>query len=199
MSNTKIEGQQVVEDLSTAQAMPGRERDPSAALTNTSFENVPNAARSKRENSRDLENPSPNFRPLVAQGLEAAPEAILSKQNKSQAKIISRGPKAEIGTKNNAEAKEKVISGRRGILRNPHFKYRGGIIARLLTFLANVIKSIEEMVLSAMRGTSQAEGRRDQRKPLTSLSQDLAAEKKKADEAREQKKEQGQSAAQAQR
>jgi hypothetical protein len=42
---------------------------------------------------------------------------------------------------------------RNGIFTNPYYRYHGGVFARLITFLANLLKAFEQLLLGGIRTT----------------------------------------------
>jgi hypothetical protein len=66
----------------------------------------------------------------------------------SYSKLHARGLKLA----NHAHA-TRPSSKPNGIFRNPYYRYSGGILARLITFFANVLKTIEQLILRMARPT----------------------------------------------
>lgn len=78
-----------------------------------------------------------------------------------------------------------------GIFNNPYYKYRGGIFARVITLLANILKLLEALLLRRLSPLriEQKKTKQEPVMPLGSNPTELALQKKKEEEKlREQKK-----------
>jgi hypothetical protein len=66
---------------------------------------------------------------------------------------MSAGRKISAGLERAMNSRQSASSETpKGIFNNPHYPYRGNIIARFIAFIANILKVLEQFVLSALSG-----------------------------------------------
>lgn len=87
---------------------------------------------------------SPNIRPLIIQDLEQSLGAKREGANISGAHRDSRTTKPNSGKPSPSSAKKNLLS-------NPYYRYEGDPLSRVMTFLANVIKMIEQLFLNRLQ------------------------------------------------
>ncbi len=111
----------------------------------------------------DLSDLTANSRPIpavVEPSPSAALETDLSKISiagatvaRASTRLERRKDLTELGkTEENRAAvqRPRIDRSRHGVLRNPYFRYRGGLVTRFITLLANLLKFLEQLILGRL-------------------------------------------------
>jgi hypothetical protein len=89
--------------------------------------------------------PSNNIHRINSKEHQRAPSSSL-KQVSARGLLPTRTLRA-LGTRKN----RTQTGTRNGIFKNPYYRYHGGIFARILTFIANLLKVFEQLLLGGLR------------------------------------------------